>query len=97
MQPSEPAPDIPIVEWNPTGEEWIRADLLRQDDNRALIRLWETGQTLTAERRHLRFVPRRCELDYGDGVCLAALDAHGRCSRPYDAETGVWVPWGEPS
>lgn len=94
------ADDQQVVEWNPDGEEWIRADLLHGDATRAVIRLWETGQTLTVERKHLRTLPRRCELDYADGVCLSPLDGQGRCSRPHgehDADTGVWVPWGEPS
>ena len=77
-----------VVDWNPTGEEWIRADLLEQDDSRAVIRLWENDQTITAERRHLRAVPGRCEGDLWCrgtgkwGVCLAPLDRDGRCTRP---------------
>lgn len=83
-----------VADWNPTGEEWIRADVLHEDAERAVIRLWENGQTLTAEQRHLRTVPRRCEADYNpdggnDGVCLTPLNADGTCPREADHDDSV--------
>lgn len=46
--------DLHAVEWNPTGDEWVPADVVERRGQRAVIKLRDNGQTLTVEWRHVR-------------------------------------------
>jgi hypothetical protein len=48
-----------MVEWNPTGDVWSRADLLEVRGADCVIRLHDNGQTLLVEARHVRPVGGR--------------------------------------
>lgn len=39
------------VEWNPTGNVWMAATVLIENDDRLVIWLDDGGQTMTVERR----------------------------------------------
>lgn len=50
MQPGD------TVDWNPTGDTWLRATVTGLDNTHAVIQLLDsTRQTVTVDRRHLRF------------------------------------------
>ncbi len=62
MPTADPAPIQPgtQVDWNPTGDIWLHAEVLEVTDVQARIALGQDspGQRLVVERRHLRLTDR---------------------------------------
>ncbi len=45
------------VQWNTTGDTWLAGTVLEESERNARIRLDDTRQELTVEKRHLRARP----------------------------------------
>jgi hypothetical protein len=57
----------PKVEWNPTGDVWMAADVMEtRDGGQVVIRLRENGQQMVVEPCHLRDMPTVSEFEGGE-------------------------------